>query len=70
MVLVGVGADLPADGEPPSEDVVAPAYPKYEGLTYKSAAHLPDEGADLQYPPASAAKPAVVASPSADAVVA
>lgn len=70
MASAGVGADPPADVEPPSEDVVAPAYPKYEGLAYKSAAQLPDEAADLQYPPASAAKPAVVALPSVDAVVA
>ncbi|KAA6424621.1 MAG: radial spoke head 1 protein [Trebouxia sp. A1-2] len=57
----GVGADPPADGEPASEDVVPPAYPKYEGLAYKSAAQLPDEAEDLQFPPASAARPAVVA---------
>ncbi len=61
LVPVGVGADPPADGEPPSEDVVPPAYPKYEGLAYKSAAQLPDEAEDLQFPPASAARPAVVA---------
>ncbi len=62
LLPVGVGADPPADGEPPSEDVIAPAYPKYEGLAYKSAAHLPDEAEDLQFPPASAARPAAVAS--------
>ena len=70
MAPAGVGADPPADGEPPSEDIVAPAYPKYEGLGYKSAAQLPDEAADLQYPPAAAAKPAVVALPTVDAVAA
>ena len=58
----GVGADPPADGDPPSEDVVAPAYPKYEGLAYKSAVSMPNEAADLSFPPASAAKPAVVPS--------
>ena len=56
----GVGADPPADGEPPSEDVVAPAYPKYEGLAYRSAVSMPDEAPDLSFPPASAAKPVVV----------
>lgn len=61
LVPIGVGADPPADGEPASEDVVPPAYPKYEGLAYKSAAQLPDEAEDLQFPPASAARPAVVA---------
>jgi len=65
LVPVGVGADPPADGEPPSEDVMPPAYPKYEGLAYKSAGQLPDEAADLQFPPASAARPAVVAPPPA-----
>ena len=58
---IGVGADPPADGEPPSEDVVAPAYPKYDGLAYKSAVSMPVEAADLQFPPVSAAKPVVVA---------
>lgn len=62
LVPVGVGADPPADGEPPSEVVIPPAYPKYEGLAYKSAAQLPNEAEDLQFPPASAARPAVVAS--------
>ncbi len=67
LMFAGVGADPSADGEPPSEDVVAPAYPKYEGLAYKSAAQKPDEAADLQFPPASAAKPAVVAMVSVEA---
>ena len=58
----GVGADLPADAEPLSEDVVAPAYPKYEGLAYKSAVSMPNEAADLSFPPASAAKPAILPS--------
>ncbi len=62
LVPAGVGTDPPADGEPPSEDVIPPAYPKYEGLAYKSAAQLPDEAEDLRFPPASAARPAVVAS--------
>ncbi|DBB03876.1 TPA: hypothetical protein ACH3X1_012963 [Trebouxia sp. C0004] len=57
----GVGADPPADGEPPIEDVIPPACPKYEGLAYKSAAQLPDEAEDLQFPPASATRPAVAA---------
>ena len=64
----GVGADPPADGEPPSEDIVVPAYPKYEGLAYKSAVSMPDEAADLLFPPASAAKPAVMPSFPVDAV--
>ena len=63
----GVGAEPPADGEPPSEDVVVPAYPKYEGLAYKSDACLPDEAADLQFPPASAAKPTIAAFPATEA---
>ena len=56
----GVGADPPADGEPPAEDVAAPAFPKYEGLAYRSVAEKPDEASDLQFPPAEAAKPVVV----------
>ena len=56
----GVGADPPADGEPPAEDVVAPAFPKYEGLAYRSVAERPDEASDLQFPPADAAKPVIV----------
>lgn len=64
----GLGADPPADGEPPSEDVVAPAYPKYEGLAYKSAVSIPNEVADLSFPPASAAKPEVVPALPVDVV--
>lgn len=63
-----MGAEPPADGEPASEDVVTPAYPKYEGLAYKSAVSMPDESADLQFPPASAAKPARVALLPVDAL--
>lgn len=65
LLFAGVGAEPPADGEPPSEEVVAPAYPKYEGLAFKSSSTMPSEAADLSFPPSEAAKPAVVTPVSA-----
>lgn len=64
-ICSGVGAEPSAEGEPPSEDVVVPGYPKYEGLGYKSSATMPGEAADLSFPPSAAAKPAVAGPVSA-----
>lgn len=65
LLVAGVGVEPPTDGEPPSEEVVAPAYPKYEGLAFKSSSTVPSEAADLSFPPSEAEKPAVVTSVSA-----